>query len=100
MGGYRGVSARWLDVEIRERHERADVLIGVAKCFSSELDPRVGEKLPARSTHAYTDDGTTDPAVRQHARKRDGTNEALRSKYAKSSCANDREREPPGLGQS
>ena len=94
------MSAGWLDVEVRERHERADVLISIAERFSSELYPRVGAKLSARSKHAYTDGCTANPAFRQHARKRDGTNEALRSKYAKSSCANDREREPPGLGQS
>ena len=85
------------DVQVRERYERADVLVGIAERFASELDPGVREKLTARPTDPYADDGTTNPALGEHARQRDGSNEALWAEHTESSGANDRQCQPSRL---
>ena len=39
------------NVEIRERNERSNVLVGVAQRLASVFDPRVREELAVSATH-------------------------------------------------
>jgi hypothetical protein len=80
------------DLEVGERHERADVLVGIAKRLAAQLDPGVREKLTTGAADANSHHRPVDPTPLQHPGQRHGANETLRAKHAESGRTDQRER--------
>lgn len=70
-------------LEVRQRYEAAHMVIGISEGLPIELYPRVREELAVLSPDADPDQRAADASSFQHARKRDGPDEALRSEQSK-----------------
>ena len=80
-----------MDVEVRERHKRPHMLIGISKGLPRELHPRVREELAILPPNAHTDDSAVYATRIEHSRQGNRTDETLRSEDAKSGSPEDRQ---------